>query len=219
MTTNERKGLEESLSEAASIQECLDIADTDWYFAGIGPDAINKALSLVTCEAEAWTVYKHTRMNSEESHACIQKAKAFQGTGKNFSTKRKQKMTILAKELRKLRKEGEKERKEQEALRNEKRKQQVSQGIETIVEFFFSSQARLLKDTAMSGEEFYDLPLAVAESWDKKIVEEEVSESEPILRLRQFCTENGLWFSIKIKKEIPSGRVCVFYAQISGWCS
>ena len=69
--------LRESLRKATNIQECLDIADTDWYFEGVGPSAIDKALSLVTREEEAWTVYRHTRMNSRESQACIQKAKSF----------------------------------------------------------------------------------------------------------------------------------------------
>jgi hypothetical protein len=79
MTAKSVTKLGESLRKATNIQECLDIADTDWYFEGIGPSAIDKALSLVTCEEEAWTVYKHTSMNSRESQACIQKAKSFTG--------------------------------------------------------------------------------------------------------------------------------------------
>jgi hypothetical protein len=77
MTAKSVTELTESLRKATSIQQCLDIADTDWYFEGIGPSAIDKALSLVTCEEEAWTVYQHTSMNSRESQACIQKAKSF----------------------------------------------------------------------------------------------------------------------------------------------
>jgi hypothetical protein len=77
MTVKSVTELQEALRKATNIQECLDIADTDLYFEGVGPSAIDKALSLVTREEEVWTIYEHTMMNSRESQTCIQKAKSF----------------------------------------------------------------------------------------------------------------------------------------------